>query len=64
MGRILPGIEGIIEAAWTNTDNKNYQRLFIRLKKHLLRCRPAGIYYYKPFTPQKHRMQLINKKPH
>ena len=30
MGRIIPGVEGLMEAAWRNTDNKNNQQLLIR----------------------------------
>ncbi|MEO8821788.1 MAG: family 20 glycosylhydrolase [Ginsengibacter sp.] len=50
---LFPRIAALSETAWTNTNNKNYDQFLIRLKKHFMWYRDAGIYYYNPFDSEK-----------
>lgn len=50
---LFPRIAALSEAAWTNTDNKNYDQFLARLKKHLTFYQNEDIYYYNPFNSNK-----------
>ncbi len=59
---LFPRIAALSEAAWTDTDKKNYEQFLIRLKKHLSWYQTAGIYYYDLFAPQKAPEAIDSKK--
>ncbi|MGN6297536.1 MAG: beta-N-acetylhexosaminidase [Ginsengibacter sp.] len=49
---LFPRISALSEAAWTNSNNRNYDNFLTRLKKHLLWYQASGIHYFDPFYPE------------
>lgn len=48
---LFPRIGAFAEAAWTDTDKKDYSQFMQRLKPQLVLYKKDKIYYYNPFNP-------------
>ncbi len=51
---LFPRITALAEAAWTDTDKKNYQDFSGRVKSDLELFRKAGIYYFDAYSVRNH----------
>lgn len=51
---IYPRLQALAESAWTEGENKNYDRFLEHLKVQLPYMKKKGIYYFNPFDKSEH----------